>query len=90
MGTLFTRGPHSGWLRIFDYADFYTLRLPDATPKRLISLPRAQMEIFLLNKNMKMTLLLIVNVHNLNKVKGIEVLLAYANNYNFFICFKSR
>lgn len=48
------------------------------------------MEIFLLNKNMKMTLLLIVNVHNLNKVKGIEVLLAYANNYNFFICFKSR
>lgn len=38
------------------------------------------MEIFLLNKNMKMTLLLIVNVHNLNKVKGIEVLLAYANN----------
>lgn len=48
------------------------------------------MEIFLLNKNMKMTYLLIVNVHNLNKVKGIEVLLTNANNYNFFICFKSR
>lgn len=48
------------------------------------------MEIFLLNKNMKMTYLLIVNVHNLNKVKGIEVLLTYANNYNFVICFKSR
>lgn len=28
----------------------------------------------------KTTFLVIVNMHNLNKVKGIEVLLTYANN----------